>query len=66
MLVSDTQLKDAYSYNIIPDVFVRVIEFYSDLYQKRSYRYLEQQLYPQATVFLGNLIEGGRQWSDAG
>ncbi|KAI7883892.1 hypothetical protein K492DRAFT_174816 [Lichtheimia hyalospora FSU 10163] len=66
LLISDTHLKDAYSYNIIPDVFVRVIEFYSDLYQKRNYRYLQQQLDPQATVFLGDLIEGGRQWSDAG
>lgn len=36
--------------------------FYTDLYLKRSYRYLQESLRPDATLFLGDLFDGGREW----
>ena len=35
---------------------------YTDLYLKRSYRTLLQQLQPDSTLFLGDLFDGGREW----
>ena len=36
---------------------------YTDLYLKRVYSLLQQRLYPDTTIFLGDLFDGGREWS---
>lgn len=35
---------------------------YTDLYLGRAYRSLQQSLRPDATIFLGDLFDGGREW----
>ncbi|KAI9246053.1 Metallo-dependent phosphatase-like protein [Phascolomyces articulosus] len=65
LLVGDPQMTDAYSYDR-PGILLRISEFYSDLYMHRNYRHLNRQLRPQATLFIGDLMDGGREWSDAG
>ena len=36
--------------------------FYADLYLYRSYTLLQKHLRPDATLFLGDLFDGGREW----
>lgn len=38
---------------------------YTDIYLRRVYRLLQKNLYPDSTVFLGDLFDGGREWSTA-
>ena len=35
---------------------------YTDLYLGRAYRTLQRSLRPDATIFLGDLFDGGREW----
>ncbi|KAI8141942.1 Metallo-dependent phosphatase-like protein [Fennellomyces sp. T-0311] len=65
LLVGDPQMTDAYSYDR-PGILLRISEFYSDLYMRRNYRHLNRQLAPQATLFMGDLMDGGREWDDVG
>ncbi|KAI9495609.1 Metallo-dependent phosphatase-like protein [Zychaea mexicana] len=65
LLIGDPQLTDAYSYDR-PGIVLRISEFYSDLYMHRNYRHLNRQLNPQAQLFMGDLMDGGREWNDVG
>ncbi|KAI7853835.1 Metallo-dependent phosphatase-like protein [Circinella umbellata] len=65
LLIGDPQMTDSYSYDR-PGIILRICEFYSDIYMDRNYRHLNRQLNPQATLFIGDLMDGGREWSDAG
>lgn len=44
---------------------MRITQFYTDLYMKRNWKYLHYYLEPQDTVFMGDLLDGGREWDDA-
>ena len=37
--------------------------FYTDLFMSKSYSLLNKILLPESTVFLGDLFDGGREWS---
>ncbi|KAI9317126.1 Metallo-dependent phosphatase-like protein, partial [Dichotomocladium elegans] len=65
LLVGDPQLTDGNSYDR-PGFLLRITEFYSDVYLGRSYRHLQKRLMPKATVFMGDLMDGGREWDDIG
>ncbi|KAI7886798.1 Metallo-dependent phosphatase [Lichtheimia hyalospora FSU 10163] len=65
LLIGDPQMTDAYSYDR-PGVLLRISEFFSDLYMDRNYRHLQQQLEPKGTIFMGDLMDGGREWDDIG
>ncbi|CAO3649077.1 unnamed protein product [Cunninghamella echinulata] len=65
-IVADPQVTDFYSYKGRNGLLMWFSEKYSNLYMKRSYKHLTNQLQPDATLFLGNLMDGGREWDDEG
>ncbi|KIX01569.1 uncharacterized protein Z518_09295 [Rhinocladiella mackenziei CBS 650.93] len=65
LLVADPQLVDPHTYPDRPWPLSRLTVLYTDLYLRRSYRYLQESLRPDATLFLGDLFDGGREWGTA-
>lgn len=65
LLIGDPQMTDAFSYDR-PGVLLRISEFFSDLYMCRNYRHLQRRLEPKGTIFMGDLMDGGREWDDHG
>lgn len=63
MIVGDPQLTDKYSYGR-KGVIQWITEFYSDQYMRRNWKKLNRKLRPDAVVFLGDLMDGGREWPD--
>ncbi|CAO3587336.1 unnamed protein product [Absidia cylindrospora] len=63
LLIADPQVTDAYSYDR-NGFLLWWTEFYSDLYMRRSYRYLTYSKNPDKIVFMGDLMDGGREWGD--
>lgn len=62
MLVADPQLVDPHTYPGRPWPLSTLTVLYTDLYLRRSYKTLQQSLRPDATIFLGDLFDGGREW----
>ncbi|KAK5941279.1 hypothetical protein PMZ80_006557 [Knufia obscura] len=62
LLVADPQIVDPHTYPDRPWPLSSLTVLYTDLYLKRSYRTLLQQLQPDSTLFLGDLFDGGREW----
>ncbi|KAJ2822580.1 hypothetical protein FBU31_004549, partial [Coemansia sp. 'formosensis'] len=62
-LVADPQIVDHYSYDQT-GALLRVVEFYTDIYLRKSYSVLQTIRRPEAIVFLGDLFDGGREWED--
>ncbi|KAI8343671.1 Metallo-dependent phosphatase-like protein [Chlamydoabsidia padenii] len=65
LLIADPQVTDAYSYDRT-GILLWLTEFYSDLYMRRSYHHLTNSKQPEQIVFLGDLMDGGRNWDDQG
>ncbi|KNC30270.1 hypothetical protein FF38_09740, partial [Lucilia cuprina] len=64
-LIADPQLVDDNTYpgrNRIASYFTRVI---TDRFMARNYRMLRHTLKPEYVIFLGDLFDGGREWTDA-
>ncbi|KAG0197333.1 hypothetical protein BGX28_009170 [Mortierella sp. GBA30] len=59
-IIADPQLTDWYSYKQT-GVLLKLVETYTDLYMKRSFRHLHSTLKPDAVLFLGDLNDGGRE-----
>jgi hypothetical protein len=64
--VADPQLVDPHTYPGRPWPLSTLTVKYTDLYLKRVYRLMQQRLYPDSTIFLGDLFDGGREWSVQG
>ncbi|EXJ78296.1 hypothetical protein A1O3_09457 [Capronia epimyces CBS 606.96] len=62
LLVADPQLVDPHTYPGRPWPLSSLTVLYTDLYLQRAYRVLQEQLRPDATLFLGDLFDGGREW----
>ncbi|OAG39403.1 hypothetical protein AYO21_06419 [Fonsecaea monophora] len=62
LLVADPQLVDPHTYPDRPWPLSSLTVIYTDRYLRRSYRYLQEYLLPDATLFLGDLFDGGREW----
>ncbi|KEF59494.1 uncharacterized protein A1O9_04338 [Exophiala aquamarina CBS 119918] len=62
LLVADPQLVDPHTYPDRPWPLSTLTVLYTDLYLGRAYRNLQQSLQPDATIFLGDLFDGGREW----
>ncbi|RUS22437.1 Metallo-dependent phosphatase-like protein [Endogone sp. FLAS-F59071] len=62
-LVADPQITDQYSYGY-SGVLEYLLEFYTDLYMSKNWRRLNRALRPDAIFFLGDLMDGGREWSE--
>ena len=61
--MSDPQLTDWYSYKQT-GLSLWLTEFYTDLFMRRSFRRLHNHLQPDAVLFLGDLMDGGRDTMD--
>lgn len=62
-IVADPQIVDNNSYGQT-GVLLRVVEFFTDIYMRKSYRFLQTIRHPNHIVFLGDLMDGGREWTD--
>ncbi|EXJ88376.1 hypothetical protein A1O1_05306 [Capronia coronata CBS 617.96] len=65
LIVADPQLVDPHTYPGRPWPLSSLTVLYTDLYLQRAYRYLQEYLLPDATLFLGDLFDGGREWGTA-
>ncbi|EXJ74160.1 uncharacterized protein A1O5_02454 [Cladophialophora psammophila CBS 110553] len=65
LLVADPQLVDPHTYPDRPWPLSTLTILYTDRYLRRSYQYLQEYLRPDATLFLGDLFDGGREWGTA-
>ncbi|KAI1618267.1 hypothetical protein EDD37DRAFT_260259 [Exophiala viscosa] len=65
LLIADPQLVDPHTYPDRPWPLSTLTVAYTDRYLRRSYRYLQEYLRPDATLFLGDLFDGGREWGTA-
>ena len=61
-IIADPQLTDAYSYKQSPGISLWLTQFYSDLYMRRAFAAMQASFDPQAILFLGDLMDGGREW----
>ncbi|TLD25748.1 hypothetical protein E2P81_ATG09405 [Venturia nashicola] len=64
--VADPQLVDPHTYPGRPWPLSTFTIWYTDIYLERVYRLMQQRLYPDTTIFLGDLFDGGREWSVRG
>lgn len=62
VLVADPQLIDAHTYPGRNILFQGLTEYYVDTYMHRAWESIENYLYSDATIFLGDLFDGGREW----
>lgn len=63
-IVADPQLVDDHTYPGRPAPLMRLTEFVVDQYLRRNWVYIQKNLQPDTTVFLGDLFDGGRGWKD--
>lgn len=61
-LVADPQIVDESSYQDRPNILNYFVKKISDNYLHRNYRFLQESLDPDTTIFLGDLFDGGRDW----
>ncbi|KAF9132791.1 hypothetical protein BGW39_011275 [Mortierella sp. 14UC] len=59
VIIADPQLTDWMSYHQ-SGLLLALVETYTDIYMKRSFRRLHASLRPDAVLFLGDLNDGGR------
>ncbi|KAI1855553.1 hypothetical protein JX266_000418 [Neoarthrinium moseri] len=65
IFVADPQLIDPHSYPGRPWPLNPLTYTITDNYMRRSYRALQKELQPDTVMFLGDLFDGGREWSTA-
>ncbi|OAD76516.1 hypothetical protein PHYBLDRAFT_180113 [Phycomyces blakesleeanus NRRL 1555(-)] len=65
LLIGDPQITDAFSYKRT-GILQTLTEYYSDRYMRRNYKLLTNILQPQTVFFMGDLMDGGREWDDEG
>ncbi|KAK5257223.1 hypothetical protein LTR16_001254 [Cryomyces antarcticus] len=65
-LIADPQLVDPHTYPGRPWPLSTLTVAYTDQYLRRSYSLMNQKLEPDTIFFLGDLFDGGREWSTYG
>lgn len=66
VLVADPQLIDPHTYPDRPWPLSTLTIKHTDLYLSRTFSRIQRTLRPHTTVFLGDLFDGGREWSTHG
>ncbi|KAL7268138.1 hypothetical protein RUND412_009250 [Rhizina undulata] len=61
-LIADPQLVDAHTYPR-RGLSLWATMFYADKFMARNYDLLQSELVPSTTIFLGDLFDGGREWT---
>lgn len=62
VLIADPQLVDPHTYPGRPWPLSSLTERYTDRYMARSYRIINEQHDPDSIIFLGDMLDGGREW----
>lgn len=62
-MLADPQLVDPHTYPGRPWPLSALSIAFSDLYLRRSYNHLLRSMTPDTLFFLGDLFDGGREWS---
>lgn len=65
VFIADPQLVDPHTYPGRPWPLSTLTVKFTDQYLRRSFSLIEDHLYPDSTLFLGDLFDGGREWSTA-
>ncbi|SSD60759.1 related to Cell division control protein 1 [Saccharomycodes ludwigii] len=63
-LFGDPQIMDNHSYPDRHWLINRITRLILDSYHKKNWRYIQKDLNPDASMFLGDLFDGGRYWDD--
>lgn len=63
ILVADPQLVDPHTYPGRPWPLSAFTVSHTDSYIRKSFRLLQGRLSPDTVIFLGDLFDGGREWS---
>lgn len=63
VFVADPQLVDPHTYPGRPWPLSAATEFYTDLYMARNFRLINSKLDPDSVLFLGDLLDGAREWA---
>ncbi|GJJ70354.1 ethanolamine phosphate phosphodiesterase [Entomortierella parvispora] len=63
VIIADPQLTDWFSYKQ-SGIGLWLTEFYTDLFMRRSFRRLHAKFQPDAVLYLGDLLDGGRETMD--
>jgi hypothetical protein len=63
VFVADPQIVDPHTYPGRPWPLSTLTERYTDRYMRRNYQLINRKLDPDSIVFLGDLFDGGREWS---
>ncbi|KAF2707568.1 hypothetical protein K504DRAFT_482957 [Pleomassaria siparia CBS 279.74] len=63
IFVADPQLVDPHTYPDRPRLLNSLTVQFTDQYIRRTYSKIQQVLYPDSVIFLGDLFDGGREWS---
>ncbi|KAJ4296280.1 hypothetical protein N0V90_006325 [Kalmusia sp. IMI 367209] len=63
VFVADPQLVDPHTYPGRPWLLNDLTVRYTDQYLRRTYSRIQEVLYPDTVFFLGDLFDGGREWS---
>jgi predicted MPP superfamily phosphohydrolase len=61
LIIADPQLTDFYSYKQSDGLLLNLTQFISDFYMKKSFSTIIQKMNPEIIVFLGDLMDGGRE-----
>ncbi|RPB19538.1 Metallo-dependent phosphatase [Terfezia boudieri ATCC MYA-4762] len=61
-LIADLQIVNPHTYPR-RGIVLKATTFYTDLFMSKLYSLLNKILLPESTVFLGDLFDGGREWS---
>lgn len=63
ILLADPQLVDPHTYPGRPWPLSTFTVHHTDMYLRKSFRQLQHTLVPESVLFLGDLFDGGREWS---
>ncbi|KAK5120398.1 hypothetical protein LTR85_006337 [Meristemomyces frigidus] len=63
VFIADPQLVDPHTYPGRPWPLSSLTEIYTDMYMARNFRLINTLLDPDSIVFLGDLLDGGREWA---
>lgn len=62
VLIADPQIIDPHTYSR-RGLSLRATIYYTDQFMRRSYYTIQNSLLPSTTLFLGDLFDGGREWT---
>lgn len=63
VLIADPQLVDNNTYSR-RGIFMALTKYFTDLYMRRNWLLLNRILNPNSDIFLGDMMDGGREWDN--